>query len=143
MPVLTSPPNAKVVIVAPDKTLLFEGYTPCTITLRKQELIGSTLIISKEGFKSVELKIESTLDLCFCGNACLFVVPGIIDIINGNWRRAKIGGLIVKLDELRTVMLYKDDFSVALASADSRDNMYLVEFYAVNGRMKISVSEWQ
>lgn len=141
VPVLTSPPDAKVLIVAPDKTLLFEGYTPCTITLRKQELIGSTLIISKEGYQNIELKIESTIDACFCGNACLLGVPGIIDIVNGNWRRAKIGGLIVKLDELKTVMRYEDDSTLTVASAESKDNMYLFRLQNGNDKLEISVSD--
>lgn len=141
VPVITDPQGAKVAIIAPDKSILFEGYTPCNIILTKDDLIGSTLIISKDGFKRVDIKIERTIDFCFWGNACIGGFPAIIDIITGSWKRANIGPVLVKLDELQTVMLENDMNSITVASQNDKQKAYHCSFTETKNAISISVTE--
>jgi hypothetical protein len=140
-PVITDPAEAVISIYDSSNNKIFEENSPCIIVLSKKDLINSRLIISKYGYKDIELKIGKRVDFCFYGNICLGIIPGIVDIINGNWVEGDINGINVKLKEMKTVKNTYNKQQYILSYNDRMESEYSFMIETISNEYIIAISE--
>jgi len=101
--VQTNPEEAIISVYANSGGKIFEGKTPCVISLNKKEVVDGKVIVTKKGFKEVQINLGRTIEPWGLANGCFFLVPGFvigggIDYLNGNLVKPDVDNINIFLE---------------------------------------------
>ncbi|HOM87172.1 MAG TPA: hypothetical protein PLH80_06170 [Spirochaetota bacterium] len=75
--IISKPEGADVSVYSSQGNKIYEDKTPCSITMKKEQLLDAKVVIKKPGYKPGEVNLGRSIESWGLANACC-LIPGII-----------------------------------------------------------------